>query len=172
MTKVCSCSDMTVICIRTLRLWEVRKGYDHEVFTIWYDYDTIMIRRVCVCVCLWYDILWCNMLWYDMYVMKCYVKTWNIMLCLLNCVYTAWYECHEIMINGMKYNPVKIMYDIRNDTTLMKNDREVIFDNVENGKILGPHAFCVLMHWGIPLFHHEGTDAYYTRQVKYHYVFT
>ena len=46
----------------------------------------------------------------------------------------------------MKYNPVKIMYDIRNDTTLMKNDREVIFDNVENGKILGPHAFCVLMH--------------------------
>ena len=28
--------------------------------------------------------------------------------------------------------------------------------NVENRKILGPHALCVLMHWGIPLFHHDG----------------
>ena len=35
-------------------------------------------------------------------------------------------------------------------------------------KILGSHV-CVLMHWGIPLFHHEGTDAYTTKQVKYHY---
>ena len=45
----------------------------------------------------------------------------------------------------------------------MKNDSGVIFNNVENGKILGPHALCVLMHWGIPLFHHEGTNAYTTR---------
>ena len=49
----------------------------------------------------------------------------------------------------------------------MRNDSGVIFNNVENGKILGPH---VLMHWGILLFHHEGTDTYTTRQVKYHCV--
>ena len=36
---------------------------------------------------------------------------------------------------------------------------ERLNDN-ENGKMLGPHALCVLMHWGIPLFHHEGMDAY------------
>ena len=35
------------------------------------------------------------------------------MLGLLNCVYTAWYEWHEITINDMKYNPVRIMYDLR-----------------------------------------------------------
>ena len=52
----------------------------------------------------------------------------------------------------------------------MKNDSRVIFNNVENGKILGSHALCVLMHWGILLFHHEGTNAYTTRHVNYHYV--
>ena len=52
----------------------------------------------------------------------------------------------------------------------MKNGSGVIFNNVENGKILGPHALCVLMHLGIPLLHHNGTDVYTTRQVKYHYV--
>ena len=52
----------------------------------------------------------------------------------------------------------------------MKNDSGVIFNNVENGKIMGPHALCVLMHGGIPLFHHEGTNAYTTRQENYHYV--
>ena len=30
--------------------------------------------------------------------------------------------------------------------TCMKNDSGVIFNNVENGKMLGPHALCVLMH--------------------------
>ena len=37
------------------------------------------------------------------------------MLGLLNFVYTAWYEWHEIMINGMKYNPVRIIYDSRTE---------------------------------------------------------
>ena len=45
-----------------------------------------------------------------------------------------------------------------------------MFNNVKNGKILGPHARCVLMHWGIPLFHHGGTDAYTNGQGYYHYV--
>ena len=35
------------------------------------------------------------------------------MLGLLNCVYTTWYEWHEITINDMKYNPIRIMYDLR-----------------------------------------------------------
>ena len=26
--------------------------------------------------------------------------------------------------------------------------------------LVGPYAYCVLMHLGIPLSHHEGTDAY------------
>jgi len=46
---------------------------------------------------------------------------------------------------------------MRNDMIRMKNCGEVIFNNVENEKILGPHALCVLMHLGIPLFHHDGT---------------
>ena len=52
----------------------------------------------------------------------------------------------------------------------MKNDSGVIFNKVENKKILRPHALCVLMHSGIPLFHHDGMDAYTNRQVKYHHV--
>ena len=36
------------------------------------------------------------------------------MLGLLNCVYTTWYEWHEITINDMN-NPVRIMYDLRTE---------------------------------------------------------
>ena len=43
---------------------------------------------------------------------------------------------------------------------MYENDSEVIFNKVENGKMLGPHALCVLMHWGDTSIHHEGTDAY------------
>ena len=50
------------------------------------------------------------------------------------------------------------------------NASGVVLNDNKNGKILGPHALRVLMHWGIPLFHHEGTDTYTTKQVKYHYV--
>ena len=101
------------------------------------------------------------------------------MLGLLNCVYIAWYEWHEITENSMKYNPVRIMYDLRTkkwetiwyewwtiSETIWKmiwyvhNTSRVVVNDNENGKILGRHALCVLMHWGIPLFHHEGTDAY------------
>ena len=52
----------------------------------------------------------------------------------------------------------------------MRNDSGVILNSVENEKILGPHISCVFKHWAIPLFHHEGTNTYTTRQVKYHYV--
>ena len=54
------------------------------------------------------------------YGMKCiwgYVmlKTWNVILCLLNCMYIAWYEWHEIPINDMKYNSLRLIYDMRNE---------------------------------------------------------
>ena len=89
------------------------------------------------------------------------------MLGLLNCVYTAWYEWHEITINGMKYNPIRIMYDLRTEEektiwhewwtiskTIWKmiwyvhNASGVVLNDNANGKILGPHALCVPMHLG------------------------
>ena len=102
------------------------------------------------------------------------------MLGLLNCVYTTRYEWHEITINDMKYNPVRIMYDLRiegwettwhelwtisetiwNMIWYVHNASGVVLKDNENGKVLGPHASCVLMHLGgIPLSHHESTDAY------------
>ena len=128
--------------------------------------------------CLWYDILWCNMLWYNMW-WNVMLKVWNVMLCLLNCVYTAWYEWHEITINDMKYNPDRIMYDMKTEEWetiwyewwmicemiwkmiwYVQNASGVVSNDNENGKMLGPHALSVLMHWRIPLLHHEGTDAY------------
>ena len=112
------------------------------------------------------------------------------MLGLLNCVYTAWYEWHEITINDMKYNPVRIMYDLRTEEwetiwyewwtiseTIWKmiwyvhNASGVVLKDNENGKVLGPHALCVLMHLGrIPLSHHEGTDPYIQWQDNDRYV--
>ena len=57
------------------------------------------------------------------YIMVRYVyEVWDVMLYLLNCVYTAWYEWHEIKTNDMKYNPVRIMYDMKNDMIWMIND--------------------------------------------------
>ena len=130
---------------------------------------------------LWYETLWCNMLWYDVYMMKCYVKSIErYVRSLKNCVYTAWYEWHEITINIMKYNPIRIMYDLRTEEwemiwhewwtiseTIWKmiwyvhNASRVVLKDNENGKVLGPHALCVLMHLvGIPLSHHECMDAY------------
>ena len=82
------------------------------------------------------------------------------MLCVLNCVYTTWYEWHEITVNDMKYNPLELCmiwemiwyedWNMRNDMIWMRNDSGVIFNNVENGKILWPHALCVLMDTSIP----------------------
>ena len=37
------------------------------------------------------------------------------MLCFLNCMYTACYKWHDITINKMKYNPVRIMHDMRTE---------------------------------------------------------
>ena len=42
----------------------------------------------------------------------------------------------------------------------VQNASGVVLNDNENGKMLAPHALCVFMHWGIPLFHHEGTDMY------------
>ena len=89
------------------------------------------------------------------------------MLGLLNCVYTARYEWHEITINDMKYNPVRIIYDLRIEgwetiwhewwtisETIWKmiwyvhNVSGVVLKDNENEKVLGPHALCVLMHLG------------------------
>ena len=103
------------------------------------------------------------------------LKAWDGMLCLLNCVYTTWYEWHEVTINDMKYNPVSIMYDMRTKEWekiwyewwtisemiwYVQNAKRVVLNDNENGKMLGPHALCVLMHWRIPVFHHEGLDTY------------
>jgi len=126
---------MTDICICSHMIWkwhEICHGMRYVIN--WHVYDMIY----CDAICIWWNVM---------------LTAWNVMLCLLNCVYTAWYECHEITINGMRYNPVRIMYDM----IWTKNFGEVIFNNVENEKILGPHAFCVLVHLGIPLFHHDGT---------------
>ena len=72
-----------------------------------------------------------------------------------------WYEWHEIMINDMKYNLVSIMYDMRSEKWktiwdewwtifetiwYVQNAKTVVLNDNENGKILGPHALCVLMH--------------------------
>ena len=51
----------------------------------------------------------------------------------------------------------------------MKNCGEVIFNNVENEKILGPHALCVHAFGDTPI-PSRLYDAYATRQVKYHHV--
>ena len=91
----------------------------------------------------------CNMSWYDA-------------ICLLNCVHTAWYEWHEITINDMKYNPIRIMYDLKIEEwetiwyewwtiseTIWKmiwyghNASGVVLKDNENGKVLEPHALCV-----------------------------
>ena len=67
----------------------------------WHVYDMIHCDAICCSMrCVWEDVT---------------LKTWNIMLCLLNCMYTVWYEWHEITINDMKYNPARIMYDMRTE---------------------------------------------------------
>ena len=49
------------------------------------------------------------------------------MLGLLNCVYTAWYEWHEITINAMKYNPVRIMiWELKNEKRYDMNDERYL----------------------------------------------
>ena len=62
-----------------------------------------------------YDMIYCDAICYGMIckLWNIILKAWNVMLCLLNCMYTTWYEWHEITINSMKYNPVKIMHDMR-----------------------------------------------------------
>ena len=66
------------------------------------------------------------------------------------------------MINDMRNN-------MKNDMICMKLSGVVLKDN-ENGKILGPYALCVLMHWGIPLFLDDGMGAYTIGQENDHYV--
>ena len=82
------------------------------------------------------------------------------MLCLLNL-------CIQHDMNDMKYNPVRIMYDMRTEKwetiwyewwtifeTIWKtlwyvqNANGVVLNDNENEKMLGPHALCMLMHGG------------------------
>ena len=128
---------------------------------IWLCCHMIYCDAICYdMICIWWNVM---------------LKAWDVMLCLLNCVYTTWYEWHEITINDMKYNLHRIMYDMRTEEWetiwyewwticemiwYVQNASKVVLNDNENGTMLGPHALCVLIHWGIPLFHHEGTDAY------------
>ena len=106
------------------------------------------------------------MSWYDVYMMKYYVKSielyvMSLKLCVYSMIWMTW-----ITINGMKYNPVRIMYDLRIEEwetiwhewwtiseTIWKmiwyihNASRVVLKDNENGKVLGP-ALCVLMHLG------------------------
>ena len=169
---------MTTKCLRydMIMIRPMNDGYIYVV--IWYEicygtryvinwhvYDMIYCDAICYCmICIWWNVM---------------LKAWDITLCLLNCVYTTWYEWHEITINDMKYNPVRIMYDMRTKERetiwyeywtigemiwkmiqYVQNASWVVLNDNENRKMLGPHTLCVLMHWGIPLFHHKGTDAY------------
>ena len=157
----------------------IRHANDRYIYVgIWYEicYGTGYVINWHV-----YDMTYCNAICYGMICIwwNLRLKAWDVMLCLLNCVYTTWYEWHEITINNMKYNLVRIMYDMRTEERetiwyewwticemiwkmiqYVQNASGVVLNDNENGKMLGPHALCVLMHWGIPLFHHEGTDAY------------
>ena len=148
--------------------------YIYIYIVIWYESDMKYVMEICdKLTCSWYDILWCDMLWYEMYMRRCYVKSMERYVMSI-----------KLYVYSMKYNSVRFMYDMRtgkmrNDMIWMISDMwndmicterwGVIFNNDENRKILRPHA-CVLMHWEISLFHHEGTDTYTTRRVKYHYV--
>ena len=105
----------------------------------WHVYDMIHCDAICYDMrCIWGDVM---------------LKTWNVMLYLLNCMYTTWYEWHEITINDMKYNPVRIMYDMRTEKWeticemiwktiwYVQNASGVVLNDNKNGKMLGPtHA--------------------------------
>ena len=87
------------------------------------------------------------MLWYDMYMMKFYVENMERYV-MFRKLYV--YKWHEITINDMKYNPIRIMYDMWTEKW------EMIW--YERKMIAGLY------------FHHKGTNAYTTRLENYHYV--
>ena len=93
---------MMDICICCHMIWKWHDICHGMRYVInWHVCDMIYCDAICYdTICIWWNVM---------------LKAWNVMLCLLNCVYTAWYECYEITINGMKYNPVRIMYDMRNE---------------------------------------------------------
>ena len=64
-----------------------------------------------------YDMIYCDAICYGMICIcrNVMLKAWDVMLWLLNCVYTTWFEWHEITINDMKYNLDRIMYDMRTE---------------------------------------------------------
>ena len=81
-------------------------------------------------------------------------------------MYTTCYKWYDITINDMKYNLARIMHDMRTE----KWEKIGYECKTKMESILGPHALCILMHWGIPLFHHDGMNAYTNRQGYDHYV--
>ena len=85
------------------------------------------------------------------------------MLCFLNWIYAACYERHDITTNEMKCNPLGLCMirrlKMRNDMLSMKDDSGVIFINDKSRNIGDLHYVCSCI-WGIPLFHHKGTNVY------------
>ena len=135
---------------------------------LWYGMWTTCSGLLCDCYDIWYDIctIWIILfesmktLWYDRYV------TWMI-----------WYDWHAKLQTSMKYNPDIRMRSMRN---VMRNGMKTIwYERDTNGVVLmiikvekcwDLMHYCVLMHRGIPLFLHDRTNVYTTRQGNVYYV--
>ena len=97
MTCVCVYIYIYICCDMIWKWYEICFGTRYVIN--WHVYDIIYGDAICYgMICLWWNVM---------------LKEWNVMLYLLNCVYRAWYEWHEITINDVKYNPTRIMYDMR-----------------------------------------------------------
>ena len=59
---------------------------------------------------------------------------------------------------------------MRNDMLSMKDDSGVIFINDKSRNIGDLMHYVCSCIWGIPIFHHEGTDAYIQWQDNNRYV--
>ena len=73
-------------------------------------------------------------------------------------MYTACYKWHDITINEMKYNLVRIMHDMRIEKweKIWYECKTIARLYLIMLKMEKYWALCVLMHLGIPLFHHDG----------------
>ena len=88
--------------------------YDTRYMINWHVYDMIYYDAICYgMICIWWNVM---------------LKAWDVRLCLLNCVYTAWYEWWKIC--EMIW---KMIWYVQNASGVVLNDNE-------NGKMLGPHA--------------------------------
>ena len=137
MTNVRSCNDIIMVDIRMLRLWSVREWYDHEVFTIWYDYDMTCEWRIYIYI-LWYDMkmiwnkLWSEMCdnWHVFYMIYCdwicygmictwwtlfCLEAWNVIIWYIYVISMIWCDWHVKRRTSMKYNSNVCIKDMIND---------------------------------------------------------